>query len=149
MHLDPRRPRAKHSAEWLETTLTEAKARALGARKPVLVHFFRESNAWCYRYGFYTFPDRQVDALLRRFVLVRIDVDKDPEHSFRELGGGSLPALLPLSPNGRPIEFRLRTRDAQGKVGDLGPKKEHMVTGWQRPQELITNLQRILAASGE
>ena len=147
MRLDPRRPRADEPVTWPESSLTEAQARAHDAGRPLLIHFFSETNAWCYRYDFYTFPDREVDALLRLFVLARIDVDKDRAKSYQELGGRGMPTLMPLKASGERISFRLRTRDAEGKIGDLGPKEEQMVTGWQRPQELIVNLKRILDAA--
>ena len=51
---------------------------------------------------------------------------------------------LPLTADGKGIRFRLRHRRADGAVEDLA-KKESMVTGWQRPHELVVNLKRMLA----
>jgi len=145
--LDPRRPRAQAPAKWRTMTLTEGKALAQREGKPLLVHYFRESNAWCYRLDFFSFPDREVDTFLRRFVLVRVDVDKDPEHSYEQTGARGLPALVPFTRNGRPIAFRLRALEEDGKVRDLGTEEESMITGWQRPKELIVNLGRILESA--
>jgi hypothetical protein len=146
--LDPRRPRSKSPATWRTMSLTEGKALAQREGRPLLVHYFRESNAWCYRLEFYSFPDREVDALLRRFVLVAVDVDKDPEHSYEQAGARGIPALVPFTRNGRRVAFRLRALEEDGKVRDLGTEKESMITGWQRPQELIVNLERILDRAG-
>jgi hypothetical protein len=115
--------------------------------KPLLVHFFTESNPWCFRYDFYTFPDRDVDALLKRFVLVRIDAEKDAEQSYTKSGARSMPALVPFTAEGEPVTFRVRSRGEDGRVTDL-KEKERMINGWQRPQELERNLERILKAAG-
>ena len=89
-----------------------------------------------------------MDALLRRFVLVGIDVDKDPEHSYEQAGARGIPALVPFTRNGRRIAIKLRALEEDGQVRDLGTEEESMITGWQRPQELIVNLQRILDRAG-
>lgn len=145
MGLDPARPRAAEPAPWLEVPLSEAKTRAKREGKPLLVFFFAETNEWCYRYDYYTFPDREVDRLLRRFVLVRIDVEKDAEHAYQRVGARSLPTLVPFTTAGGPISFTLR-HTGEGQPADL-PEPEKMISVWQRPQELATNLKRILAAS--
>jgi len=145
--IDVGRPKVKDPVAWLATTLSDATARAAKARKPLLAWFISESNPWCFRYAFYTFPDREVDALLRRFVLVRIDVEKDPERSYLGTGARGLPTLLPRTAQGKPITFRVRNRDPEGKVADL-KRPDTLITGWQRPQELAANLRRILARVG-
>jgi len=142
--LDGKRPRTSDPAPWLDVLLSQAKATARKSGRPLLVHFFTESNAWCFRYDYYTFPDRDVDALLRRFVLVRIDAEKDPERSYEKSGARGLPVLVPLTAEGEPISFRVRSRDENGRVVDL-KENEHMIMAWQRPQELEKNLERILA----
>jgi len=143
--LDLRRPRAAEAARWPDGTLSEAKAAAAAAGRPLLAFYFTESNPWCYRCEFYTFPDREVDALLRRFELVRIDAEKDPERSSQQGGRSVLPCFVPLTPDGKPIPFRMRLRDESGTVRDL-EKPEQAITGWQRPQEFAENLRRILGA---
>jgi len=145
--LDERRPRVKSPARWSSVPLSVAKAEASKAGKPLLVFYFTESNPWCFRYGYSTFPDAEVDALLRRFVLARIDVAKDTENSYVTSGARGTPCLLPLKADGKGILFRVRLREASGKVTDL-KQKEKMITGWQRPQELVLNLKRILKESG-
>jgi hypothetical protein len=147
MGLDLARPRAKEPAAWAEEPLSKAKERALASKKPLLACFFAETNPWSYRYDYYTFPDAEVDAMLRKFVLVRIDAEKDPERSYQQSGARSIPALLPLTADGKPVSFTLRHRDADGTVQDL-PQPEKVVQLWQRPQELAENLRRILAAAG-
>ncbi len=146
--LDADRPRADTPAPWLDVPLSEGKRLARNEGRPLLVHFFTESNPWCFRYDFYTFPDRDVDALLQRFVLVRIDAEKDPERSYTKSGARSMPALVPFNAEGRPVTFRVRSRDEKsGRTYDL-KEKERMINGWQRPQELERNLERILKAAG-
>jgi hypothetical protein len=144
--LDPTRPVADPPAAWRSMTLTKARVTARQQQKPLLVAFYSETNSWCYRYEYYTFPDREVDSLLRRFVLVRIDVEKDREGTYRQSGARGLPTLMPRDSAGKPVSFRMRNRDPQGKVHDL-EQLETMITGWQRPQELAVNLRRILKAA--
>jgi hypothetical protein len=143
--LDASRPTVAEPAAWKQVNLTDAKLEGLRTGKPVLALFFTESNPWSYRFEFYTFPDKEVDALLRRFVLVRIDAEKDPERSYQTCGVRGLPALLPLTADGLTVKFKLRTRTLHGNVTELA-EPEQMITGWQRPQELVVNLKRILDA---
>jgi len=141
--IDPKRPRVDSPVPWLDVPLSEGRRLAKEQRKPLLVLFFTESNAWGFRYDYYTFPDREVDALLRNFVLVRIDAEKDEEKSYARSGARGLPCLMPLTADGEPISFRLRTYDpATGEAADFR-QEERMITGWQRPQDLVTNLKRI------
>lgn len=146
--LDTDRARADTPARWLDVPLSEGKRLARSEGRPLLVHYFTENNPWCFRYDFYTFPDRDVDALLRRFVLVRIDAEKDAERSYTKSGARSMPALVPFTAEGEPVTFRVRSRDEKsGRAYDL-KEQERMITGWQRPQELERNLERILRAAG-
>ncbi len=139
-------PRVKKPAGWLRLTLNEAKRRAKEARKPLLVFYFAETNVASYRYDYYTFPDKEVDALLRRFVLVKIDTEKDPEASYGRSGARLLPALIPYDKDGDKLEFKLMHRRPNGDVDNL-VEPESMVSGWQRPQEFSVNLKRIVIAS--
>ena len=141
--LDPERARVSAPAPWARQSLAEGLREAKRQGKPLLVHFFVETNPWCYRYDHYSFPDAEVDALLKRFVLVRIDAQKDPDKAYESSGARGIPMLLPMTSDGKPVEFRLRTRDSDGRVTDLR-SPEKAIVGWQRPQELVTNLQRIL-----
>ncbi len=141
-----RRPRAEAPAAWTDGPLSAAKAEAARERKPLLAFFFTESNPWSFRYDYYTLPDREVDELLRRFVLVRIDAEKDPEKGYAAVGARGLPCLVPLTEDGEPVTFRFRMRDDTGEVYDL-EQEERMVTGWQAPKELAENLRRILRAA--
>jgi len=141
-----RRPRAEAPAAWIDGPLSAAKAEAAREGKPLLAFFFTESNPWSFRYDYYTLPDREVDELLRRFVLVRIDAEKDPEKGYAAVGARGLPCLVPLTEDGEPVSFRFRMRDDTGEVYDL-EQEERMVTGWQAPKELAENLRRILKAA--
>lgn len=137
------RPRVKKRAAWRTLPLSEARALAAREKKPLLVFFMTETNPWCFRYEYYTFPDREVDEILRKFVLVRIDAEKDAEKSFQGTGARVVPTLLPFTADGKRIRFTQRNRDAEGHVADLAQPDE-MISGWQRPQELVVNLRRIL-----
>jgi len=148
MELDTTRQRVGQAPAWRRTTLEEARRVAAKERRPILAFFVAESNAWCYRYDFYTFPDREVAALLERFVRVRIDVEKDGDQDYRESGARGLPALVPLTPEGDPVSFRLLNRAPDGTIADL-ESPEHAITGWQRPEELAVNLGRVLEAMGK
>ena len=114
--MDVRRTRTEKPARWRDIPLSDAKKLARKENKPLLVAFYTESNPWCYRYEFYTFSDAEVDSLLRRFILVRIDAEKDPERAYNTFSVRGLPALMPLRHDGRPVSFRLRSRGKDGKV---------------------------------
>jgi len=139
------RPRVDAPVPWLECPLSEAKATAEREKKPLLAFFFTESNPWSFRYDYYTLSDREVDGLLQRFVLVRIDAEKDPEKGYAAVGARGLPCIVPLTREGEPVEFRLQMRDDTGKLFDFGD--ERMITGWQGPEEFAENLRRILKAA--
>jgi hypothetical protein len=140
------RPKAESPVAWLDVPLSEAKATAVREGKPLLAFFFTESNPWAFRYDYYTLCDREVDELLRRFVLVRIDAEKDEEKSYAAVGARGIPCIVPLMSSGKPVEFRYRMRDDQGKIYDLD-QDERMITGWQAPADLAENLRRILKAA--
>jgi len=143
---DLRRPRVDEPAPWLRLSLSEAKRRAKEQGKPLLVFYFAENNVASYRYDYFTFPDEEVDALLRRFVRVKIDAEKDPEGSYRRSGARLLPALVPYTEDGEPLAFKLMHRTPEGDVRNLA-EDESMISGWQRPQEFVINLKRILIAA--
>ena len=141
--LDVTREAVLKPARWRLMPLSSAKELAKKEGKPLLVSFFTESNPWCYRYEYYTFHDAEADRLLRRFVRVRIDAEKDPEKSYQKNSARGLPTLMPFTASGKRVMFKLRSREK-----DLA-KEEGMITGWQRPQELVVNLKRILKACSE
>jgi hypothetical protein len=140
------RARAEAPAAWLDLPLSQGKEAARREGKPLLAFFYTESNPWSFRYDYYTFPDREVDELLRRFVLVRIDAEKDEEKSYAATGARGLPCLVPLTAEGESVSFRFRMRDEAGEVSDL-KKEERMITGWQGPEEFAENLRRVLKAA--
>ena len=142
--IDAKRPRTRDPVTWTRGTLTDARERARKSGRPLLVAHYTESNVWWWRYLYYTFPDREVDTLLRRFTLVAIDAEKDKQDSFRKSGGRAMPALQGFTSDGRPISFRLRARDQDGNARELEATTAG-VTGWQRPADLAVNLRRVLA----
>lgn len=140
------RPRTDAPVAWLDGTLSAAKAAAARERKPLLALFYTESDLWSFRYDYYTLPDKETDDLLRRFVLVRIDAEKDPEKSYAALGARALPCIVPFTAAGEPVQFRFQLRDDTGQLYDFD-KEERMITGWQGPVEFSENLRRILKAA--
>jgi hypothetical protein len=146
--MDVRRGRVETPATWNGTPVSAGRGRARREKKPLLVLFFTETNPWCFRYEFYSFQDAEVDRLLRRFVLVRVDAEKDPERAFQKYAARGLPTLMPLTNAGEKVSFKLRTRDKDGTVTEL-KRDETMITGWLRPTELAENLKRILRACSE
>lgn len=140
--LDRARPRAS-AAAWRRMPFAEAKEAARRAGKPLLVEFFSETNPYSWLARYWSYPDREVDQLLSKFVLVSIDVDKDPERTSQVLGVKALPALVPLAPGGARVTFDLLVRAADGSTKDLAG--EQAISGWHRPQELAENLRRVLA----
>jgi len=145
-HIDAARPRTQSPTAWPRISLDEAKARARKTGRPLLVAYYTETNVWWWRYVFYTFPDREVDRLLRQFVLTAVDAEKGGLDAFQKSGAGSLPTLQAFFPDGKAIAFRFRSRDKQGKVRDLEMTTSG-ATGWLGPQDLVVNLQRILKAA--
>jgi len=142
--MDPDRPRVERALAWPRESLEAAKARAGRARKPLVVAYYTETNHWWWRYLYSTFRDREVDRLLRRFERVAIDAEKDPAGSYKKSGARAVPALQFLAPDGSPVSFRLRARDRDGRIRELG-RTETGVTGWLRPADLEANLRRVLA----
>jgi len=140
--LDLARPRASSPAPWPPRTLAEAKAEAQRAGKPLLVHFYSEANAYGWLAEYFTYPDREVDALLKGCVLAAVDVDKDPERTFQALELHSLPTVVPFDAAGARVVFVLRVRAVGGEVAEL--EGERAIAGWHRPQEFALNLRRAL-----
>jgi hypothetical protein len=143
--LDTRRPRVDRALDWPRESLAAAQERARRSKKPLLVAYYTETNDWWWRYLYTTFRDREVDRLLRRFERVAIDAEKEPEQSFKKSGARALPSLQFFTPDGRPIPFRLRSREKSGKVRELGETRTG-ITGWQLPTDLEVNLRRVLEA---
>jgi len=139
--LDRARPRAASAAPWRRMSLPEAKEAARRARKPLLVEYFSESNPFCWLARYWTYPDREVDALLSGYVLVSIDAEKDPERSTAALGVTTLPALVPFTSAGERVTFDLLVRGADGATQEL--RGERSIAGWHRPQEMAQNLRRV------
>lgn len=144
--IDAKRPQTRSAVVWPRIPLEEAKERARKTGRPLLVAFYTETNAWWWRYVYYTFPDREVDQLLRKFVLTAVDAEKGGIAAFQKSGAKSLPALQAFSPAGKPIAFRFRSRDKQGKARDLEVTTAG-ATGWLVPRDLVVNLKRMLQAA--
>jgi len=142
---DKRRAKIEHARAWnSRMSLDEAKTAAKEAGKPLLVHYYTESTIWSYRYERYTFRDKKIDALLDKFLLVKIDAGKDLVRSYETVGVGRWPALVPLTPKGHTVRFPLFVRNEKGETAELD--SEIAIVGWQRPRELEINLKRVLDA---
>lgn len=127
--LRPDAPLAKPAARTLVWLSDEAQARtqASASKRPVLIDFSAEWCAACKELDKYVFSDDRFEREARRFVLVRVDGTRDsPE--LQQLYGRYRVAGLPT------VVFV----DAAGRVRD-----ELTVTGFLRPQEFVSRLQRV------
>lgn len=105
----PTSPRAIHWERSFEDALK--KARKTG--KPVLVDFWADWCGWCHRLDQTTYVDPEVVRLADDFVAVKVNTEGDPREAevAARYDIESLPTILFLSPNGRPI---LRVNGFQG-----------------------------------
>jgi len=104
--------------------LDEALAQARSTRRPIVLDFSAEWCAPCKRMEQTTFADAKVKELLRRCILIRIDVDGQVELTQR-LGVVGLPDLRLVTPDGR-VFRNLR--------------------GYQFPDDFAGQLERLLQA---
>lgn len=86
-------------------SLREALREAESARRPVLVLCVNEWDPWCRKLEAETLRDPEPAALLREYLLVRVDVEKDPAVSAR-LNVVFFPSLVALDHRGEEL-FRL------------------------------------------
>jgi thioredoxin:protein disulfide reductase len=97
----------------LEKALSDAKQQG----KPVLVDFYADWCITCKKIEKYTFQDAQVLPILKKMVLLRIDVtanDADDKAIMRKFNVIAPPTILLFDPLGN---------ETQRIIGDIGPKE--------------------------
>jgi thioredoxin 1 len=93
---------ARDGIPW-RATLAEARAESARTGKPVLVYFSSKSCAPCARMK-RTWADETVEARLRDYVPVQVDVDRFPDLAV-EYGVSSLPLVEVLDRDGHPVRM--------------------------------------------
>ena len=83
--------------------LDDAFAQARNENKLLLIDFYAEWCVPCQRMEKETFADREVKEILQKFVLLKIDTDKEPELA-EKFGVVGLPDFRLITPEGK--EFR-------------------------------------------
>jgi hypothetical protein len=130
------RPRAAAAPEFLhDADLAAALERARRENRPVLADFEADWCVWCKRYDYYVYPDAEVADLLSRFVLVKINAEFNFAGDLDRLGAESLPFLVFLAPDGRPLTWT--------ETGEDGtPEQVSGPTVFQRPDQFAETLRK-------
>jgi protein disulfide-isomerase len=82
-----------------------AKREAAEKNRPLLLYFAADWCPGCRQMKVTTWADEKVEAALREYVVVKIDVDREPGLA-EQFGVNPLPALIVLSPAGELLGFR-------------------------------------------
>ena len=97
--VDPNPPTWNHALE-----LEGALALAREQKKPLLVEFGSDGCPWCVRYEWLNDKDIEVAKRLRRFTLVRINRDLDPNQTARALGFEGVPVHIVFDGDGKALQ---------------------------------------------
>ncbi len=98
--------------------LDEAMAQAKREKRLIVLDFFAEWCAPCKRMDKTTFKDARVAALLRHYVVVRIDTDQHVDLAAR-LGVVGLPDIRFVTPDGKVVRQLRGFQDADVLAGEL------------------------------
>ncbi|MEM8886141.1 MAG: DUF255 domain-containing protein [Planctomycetota bacterium] len=121
------RPRTEEVISWRSLSLAEAKAAAVKEGKPVFVELVSFYNGSTYRMAFTTYPDTEVNQLLReRFIPVRIIREEKPE-AFQEYAT----LLKATNPPAMGVVFP-------------GDKPTRALAGWRSPSSTVYALRTAL-----
>jgi hypothetical protein len=127
--------------DW-ETDFDVACARSLQERRPIFIDVIKDPCAGCAKLEAETFPDTAVNqALLDRFVLLKLDLFKSPRAVIRPLNVIWTPTLLFADRRGtvhyRSVNFL--PPDLFLTVLDIG--ESHVDLRWSRTDQAIARLQ--------
>jgi thioredoxin-like negative regulator of GroEL len=95
-----------------EKSFKSARAASQRSRKPMLVEFYADWCSPCKKMEQTTFKDAEVGKLLRRFVVVRVDIDRERELA-RTYQVESIPHSIIVSSSGKVVREALGYRDPQ------------------------------------
>jgi thioredoxin-related protein len=82
----------------------EARAQAAATHRPIMIGFYTDWCGWCKRLDRDVYPDRRVDALSRRFVMLRLNAEREGTALARHFGVRGFPNTVMLQPSGTKIE---------------------------------------------
>jgi thiol-disulfide isomerase/thioredoxin len=88
-----------------ERKFEDALKKARAARKPVMIDFWAQWCGWCHRLDKTTYQDPAVVKLAEDFVAVKVNTEGDPRDTAVAIryDVSSLPTIMVVSPQGRPI----------------------------------------------
>ena len=99
---DPNRPAVESPMLWkVVTSMSEAVAFAQKEARPLLVEFTALDCGWCRFLTHITYPDEEVDGLLRRFACVKFISNFDSQKEFEGFGVTGFPSTVALTTQGK------------------------------------------------
>lgn len=96
---------------WIWNDPAGALALAAKENKPVLVDFWASWCVWCIKMDEETYPDPAVQAAMKAYVPLKIDVDKLPDFQ-KQFKADGLPTTVVLDPSGKEIGRVVGYQDA-------------------------------------
>jgi thiol:disulfide interchange protein len=86
-----------------EPSMSAALARASADRKPVMIDFYTDWCGWCKRLDRTTLADARVQRALERFVVVKLNAEKDGSPEADRFGVRGYPTVVFLDAAGKEI----------------------------------------------
>ncbi|HZN38423.1 MAG TPA: DUF255 domain-containing protein [Planctomycetota bacterium] len=135
--LDLARPKATTPIKWNYVSFDEAVAMAKKANKPLFIDVMAFWCVWCYRMDDTTYPDKQVaDLLNNSFVPVKIIQEQATGDDYKNVH-----ALLKAKNEKMGGIPAMGVFDTQGNC-------VHTISGWNKAEEFVKQLETGLEASG-
>jgi thioredoxin-related protein len=82
----------------------EARAQAAASNRPILISFYTDWCGWCKRLDRDVYPDRRVETLSRRFVMLRLNAEREGTALAQHFEVRGLPNIVLLQPSGQKME---------------------------------------------